>query len=231
MTTYRLLLPARPRGQWCGWGISLLVHAGVLAWLLYALPTLPPAATDEAPRRMRFVLVSPGQHPAAPVAVAPTPQTAAVPQPSPPRTRTVRSDTAPRSQPAAASSAAAAPAGRPNATQSTPTPVITSDAPTAAEALPADTAGSKTEAEATGTTPPGFDMDEARKTARLIAKHRKDGLVALPRPEPPLERDDRLGRAIERARRPDCKSAYSGLGLLAVIPLAKDAVTGSGCKW
>jgi hypothetical protein len=224
MTTSRLLLPARPRGQWCAWGISLLVHAGVLAWLLYALPILPPAATD-APRRMRFVLVPPRPRPAPPVTVA------TVPQASPPRT--IRADKVPRSRPAAASATAAAPAARPNATaaQSTSTPVITSDAPTAADALPADAAGSSTGAEANGASPPGFDMDEARKTAHLIAKHRKDGLVALPRPEPPLERDDRLGRAIERARRPDCKSAYSGLGLLAVIPLAKDAVTGSGCKW
>lgn len=74
-------------------------------------------------------------------------------------------------------------------------------------------------------------MKAARATARLIDKHRKDGLVALPKPDPPLQRDERLERAIERARRPDCKSAYSGLGLLAVIPLAKDAVTGTGCKW
>jgi hypothetical protein len=40
-----------------------------------------------------------------------------------------------------------------------------------------------------------------------------------------------LQQAIEQAARPDCRSRYAGAGLLAVIPLAIDSVTGSGCKW
>jgi len=227
MTTSRLLLPARPRGQWFGWGISLLVHAGVLAWLLHALPALPPSAkNDPAPvPRMRFVLV-------------PTrPHTAPAPAASPSREHPAAAVSHSRPVPSSSATVATAPAPAPRpqaaAAQSAPTPVITSDDPTPAAPAPTGAAEPGTEAAAADADagPPGFDMNEARKTARLIAKHRKDGLVALPKAEPPLERDDRLGRAIERARRPDCKSAYSGLGLLAVIPLAKDAVTGSGCKW
>lgn len=38
-------------------------------------------------------------------------------------------------------------------------------------------------------------------------------------------------RGIARGSRHDCRTAYAGLGLLAVLPLSKDAVTGSGCKW
>jgi hypothetical protein len=59
----------------------------------------------------------------------------------------------------------------------------------------------------------------------------RSGLVpVLPAPadkdrKTPLETD------LEKAARKDCKDAYSGAGLLAVIPLAKDAVTGKGCKW
>lgn len=109
--------------------------------------------------------------------------------------------------------------------------LASSDAASAAESasltLPADPAADAPAAPAA----PAFDMGAARKTARLIEKHRKDGLVALPKPDPPLQRDDRLGRAIERAHRPDCKSAYAGLSLMAVIPLVKDTLTGTGCKW
>nr|AGU11990.1 hypothetical protein [uncultured organism] len=113
------------------------------------------------------------------------------------------------------------------------TPVITSATPAASEPVaPAGgEAGTGSVDASANEAAPSFDMAEARSTARLIAKHRKDGLVAFPKPEPPLQRDDRLGRAIERARRADCKTAYAGLSLLAIIPLVKDTVTGTGCKW
>jgi hypothetical protein len=43
---------------------------------------------------------------------------------------------------------------------------------------------------------------------------------------------DKLGRDIEKAARSDCRSAYSGAGLLAVVPLAIDAARkDGGCKW
>jgi hypothetical protein len=40
-------------------------------------------------------------------------------------------------------------------------------------------------------------------------------------------------RGIARSGRNDCRTAYAdlGLGLLAVLPLLQDAVTGSDCKW
>jgi hypothetical protein len=84
---------------------------------------------------------------------------------------------------------------------------------------------------------PSFDMAAARGIARQTAREGTRGLVALPkRPPPTLDpgretRDEQLARDVARSRRNDCRSAYSGLGLLAVLPLLKDAVTGSGCKW
>jgi len=84
---------------------------------------------------------------------------------------------------------------------------------------------------------PTFDMAAARGTARKAAREGTQGLVALPkRPPPTLDpgretREEQLARDIARSRRNDCRSAYSGMGLLAVVPLLKDAVTGSGCKW
>jgi hypothetical protein len=57
----------------------------------------------------------------------------------------------------------------------------------------------------------------------------RSGLVpALPAP---AERKTQLETDLEKADRAKCSEAYSGAGLLAVIPLAKDAVTGKGCKW
>lgn len=48
-------------------------------------------------------------------------------------------------------------------------------------------------------------------------------------PHPP-ERKGKLEEGIEKAAKKDCREAYSGLGLLAVIPLAANAVTDK-CKW
>lgn len=218
-------LPARPDGAWFGWGISLLVHACVLAWLVHAWRAHAPAPEAAAPAPMRFVLVPPPPRAKAPVALevpadsARAPKTANV-QARPARSRPARSAPAP----AAANAGTAATPAEPAATIARE-PAATSGAVDAAPAEPAAADAG------TGESAPHLDMKAARATARLIEKHRKDGLVAHAKPDPPLQRDERLERAIERARRPDCKSAYSSLGLLAVIPLAKDAVTGTGCKW
>ena len=57
----------------------------------------------------------------------------------------------------------------------------------------------------------------------------RSGLVpALPAP---AERKTQLETDLQKASRAHCADAYASSGLLAVIPLAKDAVTGKGCKW
>jgi hypothetical protein len=57
----------------------------------------------------------------------------------------------------------------------------------------------------------------------------RSGLVGvLPAP---AEKKTQLETDLEKANREKCGDAYSKSGLLAVIPLAKDAVTGKGCKW
>jgi hypothetical protein len=47
----------------------------------------------------------------------------------------------------------------------------------------------------------------------------------------PAEKKPQLETDLEKAQRAKCADAYAGAGLLAVIPLAKDAITGKGCKW
>jgi hypothetical protein len=53
----------------------------------------------------------------------------------------------------------------------------------------------------------------------------------LPLLPPPPERKAKITEELDKAGRADCRSAYSGLGLLAAVPLAVDAVKGGGCKW
>jgi hypothetical protein len=80
---------------------------------------------------------------------------------------------------------------------------------------------------------PMVDLAAARQAARQIAREEGKNLVALPKRKPVVDPngDRQVVDPIENARRGDCKTAYSGMGILALIPLAKDAITGTGCKW
>lgn len=40
-----------------------------------------------------------------------------------------------------------------------------------------------------------------------------------------------LAKSLDKAVRPDCKTAHANLGLLAIVPLVLDAATDSGCQW
>jgi hypothetical protein len=57
----------------------------------------------------------------------------------------------------------------------------------------------------------------------------RSGLV--PMLPAPAEKKTQLETELEKASRAKCAEAYSGAGLLALPLLAKDAVTGKGCKW
>jgi len=64
---------------------------------------------------------------------------------------------------------------------------------------------------------------------RISSAGASSGLLpAVPRPP---DHPDKLEKDVERAKRADCRSAYQGGGLLAVIPLAIDTVRDKGCKW
>jgi Meckel syndrome type 1 protein len=62
-----------------------------------------------------------------------------------------------------------------------------------------------------------------------MSARRGPGLVELL--PPPPERKSKLEQSIEEATAKDCRKAYPGAGLLAVVPLAVDAARGKGCKW
>ena len=83
---------------------------------------------------------------------------------------------------------------------------------------------------AAASAPPRLNLQLSRPRGGELSRSGSTGVLPL-LPRPP-ERDDKLAREIEKAGKADCRSAYAGLGPLAVIPLALDAVRkDGGCKW
>lgn len=81
-----------------------------------------------------------------------------------------------------------------------------------------------------------LDMAALRADARRIAvEHVPEPFEQVREAERRLEAGKKdLGRAISDARRPPCTKKYSGgtsLNVFALIPLAIDTITDTGCKW
>ena len=79
-------------------------------------------------------------------------------------------------------------------------------------------------------------MESLRGLARQVEKERvPTALERVRTAEQMRARDDnKLSRAINEAKRPDCQTKYSGgdkLDLIRLIPLAIDTITDTGCKW
>ncbi|MFZ6862103.1 hypothetical protein ACO0K7_05675 [Undibacterium sp. Ji67W] len=82
-------------------------------------------------------------------------------------------------------------------------------------------------------TRPHLDLDALRQSAVVMEKQRQRGEIE--KIQDSLKRDDnfekQLGEGVKKAQAKDCRQAYSGLGLLAIIPLAASAVSDKVCKW
>jgi hypothetical protein len=79
----------------------------------------------------------------------------------------------------------------------------------------------------------GITAESLRSRAREIAREGSGtsgvlNVVPLP---PPKERKDTLAEGIAKAAKPDCRTAYAGMGLLAVVPLVASSVGNGGCRW
>jgi hypothetical protein len=73
-----------------------------------------------------------------------------------------------------------------------------------------------------------------KKRAREIAAEGSGsrGVLNLIPPPPPVEKKDKLAEDIAKAAKPDCRTAYAGLGILAVVPLVASSVgNNGGCNW
>jgi hypothetical protein len=83
-------------------------------------------------------------------------------------------------------------------------------------------------------TAPKLDLDSLKRQAREAAREGNGPRTLLPFPtisgKPEVK--NKVQEAFDKAlKRPDCKDAYSSMGLAAVIPLVRDAVKDDGCKW
>ena len=79
---------------------------------------------------------------------------------------------------------------------------------------------------------PRIDLDAAKKRAVRDLAHEGSGsrgVLPFPLPVPPPEKKSKDG--MEKAIKPDCRTAYAGLGLLAVPALVAAAITDEGCRW
>jgi hypothetical protein len=148
---------------------------------------------------------------------------------------------APTSAPASASTAPA---------QSAPAAPSTTNAPSTERAPVSATPGSPAPSSTkstddifgprrdTPTTPAkSLDLDAARKSAReggSEPRNERSGprtLLPFPTAPKPAVKSD-ITKIFDKAlKRPDCKEAYSDMGLAAVIPLVRDAIKQDGCKW
>ena len=80
---------------------------------------------------------------------------------------------------------------------------------------------------------PRIDLDAARKRAvRDIANEGSGsrGVLPFPLPVPPPP-DKKTKAAMEKAVKPDCRTAYADTGLLAVPALVAGAFDSGGCRW
>jgi hypothetical protein len=79
---------------------------------------------------------------------------------------------------------------------------------------------------------PRLDLEAMRQRAREITREGTGQRAILPMPMPgkPAQKSKEQ-LAIEQAWKPDCKTAYSGMGLLAMIPLMMNAFGEGTCSW
>lgn len=79
---------------------------------------------------------------------------------------------------------------------------------------------------------PKLDVDAMRKRATEITRAGTGNRAVLPFPMPPVDKPrTRMEDAIEKARKPDCRTAYKDLGLLAVVPLVANEFGEGTCRW
>ena len=206
---------------------------------LRALRPSPPSPAARLPAgEQAAALAKPLDVPAAlPLPEIAAPQ--AMPEPRPPEPVPVL-----RALEAATLPAATVPSGpqvmQPAALQTAPTPTLPAVPGPAAAVAPgmaaSPDAGTReghdvaTPASNAASAVPRLNLELSRPRGGELSRGGARGVLpVLPRPP---ELDEKLARDIEKAARIDCRKAYANAGLLAVVPLAADALGKTGaCKW
>lgn len=175
---------------------------------LAPLPSAPPAEGRLEAGSLRALVPTPAAPLAPPAPVA---------LPSVPDTRVPTLGAAVAAPPTAAATAAPAEPS-PATARAAPAPDDTGPRLGADVAVPATAASA----------PKRLNLELGRLRGGELSRHGSAGVLpVLPRPP----ETDKLASEIEKAARADCTKAYAGAGILAVVPLAVDAVRGKGCKW
>jgi hypothetical protein len=80
-------------------------------------------------------------------------------------------------------------------------------------------------------TPKDLDLDAMKRRAGQLARGTgNNAVLAFPMPAVPPKKS-KMEEAIENARKPDCRTAYAGLGLAAVVPLIANEFGEGSCRW
>jgi hypothetical protein len=197
--------------------------------LAAAVPALaPPTVAAPAPPAPPVAAPSPTTTTAAPTVAAPVVE-------APPALRAITGPAADAPQPAAAplqsDAASVAAPGAP--TFQSPVlagPAIAAPAPQTAAPNAGPRVGTDVPTPASpATSAPRLNLQLARPRGGELSQGGATGVLQL-LPRPP-ELPSKLAKEIEKTGKPNCKDAYAGGGLLAVVPLVLDAVRQEGCKW
>ncbi len=78
---------------------------------------------------------------------------------------------------------------------------------------------------------PHIDLEASKRRARQLAGGVDDGGGMLPVVPPPPDKKTKLAEDMEKAVKPDCRTYYANLGLLAVPPLVLTAGNNGPCHW
>jgi len=125
----------------------------------------------------------------------------------------------------------------PAASETTPrierdaTPLEQAPAPSPFRSAPPKPAESSPPSTYDPTAPP-LDTDAMRRRAAQLTRQGTGNRAALPFPMPPVEKPKTtMESAIEKARKPDCRTAYKDLGLAAIVPLIANEFGEGSCRW
>ena len=209
---------------------------------LKAPAELPPLTAAPTPVPRPAPSPTPAPPPTPAPAAAATPTATAPPAPAPTSPPTPEPSPTPAPATATPPSAQAAPPQPRTATTPSPTPTPAnrvsldgSTTPTTTQpSVGAPDAGARVghDVATPASTPPNapkLNLDLNASRGPMRPRGSPSGVIqALPKPP---EDKDPLAEEMRKAGQQDCRKAYADKGLLAVVPLVRDAARDKGCRW
>lgn len=165
-----------------------------------------------------------------PVTAPPVPVPAPAPVPSP----RVEPRAEPRAEPQPFQQREAPPgAGSETPSREAPSPRVVPGPAPAAPGVPSEfrKRGEEPSSDYDPFSTKNLDLDAMRRRAAQLARGSGNtALLPFPMPAVPPKKS-KMEEAIENARKPDCRTAYADMGLLAVVPLVANEFGEGHCRW